>query len=184
MFRDEPSDRGQDALEIAQIQRPHRVARGDAELQDHEPRAGLEHPRRFFQPGVEIGQIAHPESDRGAVEDGSSEGKREGVGIAGRRAIGLAAAQQQHGLHEVGGEDPSPEIRPVAQLGGQVHRPRTEVEIGPFRRPFPAKPVHRKPPPAAVEVEAENMIEQVVPRRDGREYPPDVGPLLGPAGDR
>jgi hypothetical protein len=36
------------------------------------------------------------------------------------------------------------------------------------------------PPPPPVHVEAQNVIEQVVPRRDLREDPPDIRQLLRP----
>src|ERR1043166_2133251 len=184
MFRDETSDQWQQVPEVGEVRGAKRVPERDRELEHHQPGARLEHADRLAETGIEVGEVPDPEADHGPVEYRVTERQRHRVGVAGNAAHGLRPAPDQHSLDEVGGNHAAGESGPTPPLGGEVHRTGAEIEIGPLGSQFPAEPVHRQPPPAAITVEAQEMIEQVVARRDRLEHPPDVAPLLGPAGDR
>ena len=65
----------------------------------------------------------------------------------------------------------------------EIEGPGAEIEVDPPGCPFPAEPGIRLPTPPPVEVQADDLVEEVVAGRDGGEHPPDVGPLLRAALD-
>jgi len=93
----------------------------------------------------------------------------------GARRFFLAAPQHRH--REVGADHRAAEARRARQLGRQVHRAGTNVEIHAVRPRLPTKPRHRGPAPAAILIQAEEMIEEIVARCDGAEHAAHVGPL-------
>jgi hypothetical protein len=166
MFRDEPPDPRQDVTEVGQVKAAERLPPWRREFQYHEARPWLQHPRRLPEPRIEVHQIAHPEANRGPVEDAVFE--REVERIRRRRAHPrrLPLPTHQHGRDKVGGHHPAPERSAVAQFGGKVLGPGTEVEVGPGGGGLPVEAVHGRPAPALVGVEREDVVEQVVAGSD------------------
>ena len=90
-------------------------------------------------------------------------------------------AGPEHGLCEVGAHHDPGEPRLAGQLGRDVQRARAQIEIEAVRVALPAELPDRAPTPRAIDVHAEEMIEEIVPRRDLGEDPPHVPLLLRPS---
>src|SRR3989475_12433869 len=75
MFRHEPADGGQNSPEIEEGDCAQRREPGRGELENDEPRTGLEDAGHFAEAAVEIGEIAYAKSHQRAVE--SRRGKRQ-----------------------------------------------------------------------------------------------------------
>ena len=76
------------------------------------------------------------------------------------------------------------ESRAPRELGAHIHRPGAEVEVRPLRVALEVQRVDRRAAPAAVEIRAQEVVEQIVARRDLREDPAHVRPLRVAAGRR
>src|SRR5439155_3451901 len=70
-----------------------------------------------------------------------------------------------------------PEARLAGEGGREIQRASAEIEVQAVRSRFPPEPPHRGPAPATIQVEAQEMVEEVVARRDGGEHAPHVGAL-------
>src|ERR1041385_3488586 len=168
MFRHQPADGGQNTLEVQEVHGPERREARRGEFEYDESRAGLQHTGRFAQASVEIGEVADAEPDERAVEVCGAKRQRERVGGDGRGARRFAAAPRQHRNGEVGADDAAAKAVLTGELGGEVERAGTEIEVGAVGFCFPRKPRHRGPTPGPVHVETQQMIEEVVARRDRR----------------
>jgi hypothetical protein len=192
MFRDQTPNPGEHAQEVEEVEPPERLPPGGGELQDHQPPAGFEDPREFAEALVEAGQVPDTETHGRAIEARIREREPERI-RAGRddRApsrLGLAVLQHREG--EVAGEDLPPEPGPLRQFQREVQRPRAGVQETALGRPAIQEQIDGTASPAFVYVQAEEVVEQVVARRDraehaahrrgfllrGRQYSPLNGP--------
>src|SRR5438132_8494214 len=69
------------------------------------------------------------------------------------------------------------ETRLARQRFRELEGAGAEIEIDAVRSSLPAEPSHRGPAPAAIHVEAEEMVEEVVARRNSGEHAAHVRPL-------
>ncbi len=180
MFRDETPDQGQKASEIEEIEGPQRLARGRAELEDHQTGPRFEHPCGLAQAGIEIGQVADPEPDHGTIE--AVGGKRQGEGVSGNRSRPgrLILAEYQHGVNEVSGHDLTREPATAGERGCEIHGAAAQIQVPTPGCAFPAELAKRGPAPEAIDIEAEEMVEKVIPGSDRREHLADVRPFPAP----
>src|SRR2546427_34250 len=68
MFRHGAADGGEQAPEIEEVEGAQQRAARGGELEHHEAGPRLEHPRRFPETCVQVGEVAHTERAHGAVE--------------------------------------------------------------------------------------------------------------------
>src|SRR6185436_989810 len=175
MFRHEPSDGGQNFPEVKEVRRAQRREPGRGELENDESRAGFEHAGGFTQTAVQVGQIAYAKSHQRTVEPRRGKRQRQSIGGDGSGARSLVASPRQHGYDEIGPDHSAAKSIAARQLGGEVEGPGAQVEVGAVRLRFPAEPLHGGAPPRAVDVEAEQMIQEIVARCDRREHVSHVG---------
>src|SRR6266704_6504223 len=109
MFRHRAADGGQQATKVEEVEGAEQAPTRRGELEHHEPRPGLENPRRLREAGIQVGQVADAEGDHGAVELRSGERQGEGVGGDGPRGGGFAPAPHQHRYDEVRADHGPPE---------------------------------------------------------------------------
>ena len=184
MFGHQASDERKHVAEIGQIEPFHRLPPGSGELKHHEFSAGFEDPGALPESLVEIGQVTNPEADGSSVEGRGGEWKVERVGIERDDRCRFAAPALQHGEDEIRPDDAALEAPLAGQGGGQVQGSGAQIEITSVRRSLPAEQLHRLATPAAVYIEAQEMIEKIVSGGDRREHAPDVRPLRGASGTR
>src|SRR5260370_22370087 len=77
MFRHRAADGRQHATEIEEVEHPQGCEARRRELEYDEARARFQHPGSLANPGVEIGEVADPESDEGPVEGRVGERQRQ-----------------------------------------------------------------------------------------------------------
>src|SRR5213594_318294 len=177
MFRHRATDGREHPSEIPEVRGAQRREARRRELEHHEAGAGAEHPVRLAEPRVQVREVPHPERDHRAVEAAIDEGQHERVGGNGTGARRLALPPLEHRHHEVRADHAAREARLMRQRRREVQGARAEIEIDTVRSSLPAEPPHRGPAPAAVQVEAEEMIEKIVARRDSGEHTTHIGPL-------
>src|SRR6267143_5225201 len=175
MFRHEPADSGENSPEIEEVDRAQRREPGRGELEYDEPRTGFQHSGRFVEAAVEVGEIAYAKSHQRAVEPRRGKRQRQRVGGDRDGAGRFALALRQHRDHEVGADHTAAEAALSGELGGQVQRAGTEIEIGAVGVSFPTEARHGGAPPGPIHVEAEQVVQEVVARSDRGEHATDVG---------
>ena len=183
MFRHEPADPRQDPTKIEEIAaRLTGQNRGRGEFQNHQPGARAQHARRLPQAGVEVRQVADTEAHRGPVERRVGERQVQRVGRSrGCDPGGLAPSQLQHRKDEIGPDDPAGKPGCPASVAARSSVPAQRSRyMPPGARSQPRSPT-AWPPPAAIHVEAEHMVEEIVTGGNRGEHAPDVAPLLGAA---
>src|SRR5437870_174970 len=84
-----------------------------------------------------------------------------------RAARGLAAAAGEHRDDKVRPDDAPPKAGGAGERGGQVQCAGAEVEVDAVRARLPAEARDGRAAPGAVHVEAQQVVEEVVARRDG-----------------
>src|SRR6266513_1667008 len=184
MFRHRTADRGEDAPEIEQIQRPQRREARRREFEHDEAGPGPEHAVRLPEARVEIRQVSDPEGHHGTVEPGVGERERERIGADRTGACSLALPPRQHGDHEVRADDGPAESAGARERRREIERAGAEIEIGAVGSPLPREPSHRGAAPGTVHVEAQQMVQQVVARRDRGEHAAHVRPFGRSRGER
>src|SRR6266540_35642 len=179
MFGHRAADGGEHPTEIEEVQRAQRREAGGRELEHHETGARLQDAVRLAQPLIQIGEIADAEADGGPVEGRVRERQVQGVGGDGRGARGrsLAAAPREPRHDEVRPDDAPPEALGAGERGRQVQRAGTEVEVDAVGSGLPAEPRDGGAAPGAVHVQAQQVVQEVVTRRDGGEQAAHVAPL-------
>src|SRR5712664_596979 len=175
MFRDQPADGGENSPEVEQIQRAQRREAWRRELEDDETGTRLEDAIGFAQTAVQIREVANAESHHRTVEPRRGEGELQGVCGDGRSARRLVAAPRKHRDYEVSADHAATEAVPPGELRGEVERAGAEVEIDAVRFRLPAEPRHRGAAPRPIHVEAEQMVQEVVARRDRGKHATHVG---------
>src|SRR5437764_1136842 len=103
--------------------------------------------------------------------------EHERVGGDGAGARRLAFPPLEHWHHEVRADHAAREARLAHERLRELERAGAEIEIDAVWSSLPAEPSHRGAAPAAIHVEAEEMIEEVVARGNGGEHAAHVGPL-------
>ncbi len=184
MFRHRAADRGEDAPKIEQVERAQRREAWCGEFEHHEAGAGPEHAVRLPEAGVQIRQVSDPEGHHGTVEPGVDERERERVGADGTGAWRLALPPRQHGEHEVRAEHGPAEPGRAGERRREIERAGAEIEIGAVGSLLPREPSHCGAAPGAVHIEAQEMVQQVVARRDRGEHAAYVRPLGRSRGER
>src|SRR5256886_1257979 len=175
MFRDQPADGRENSPEVEQIQRAQRREAWRRELEDDETGTRPEDAIGFPQTAVQIREVANAESHHRTVEPRRGKGELQGVGGDGRGSRRLVAAPREHGDYEVSADHAAAEAVPAGQLRGEVERAGAEVEIDAVRFRLPAEPRHRGAAPEPIHVEAQQMVQEVVTRRDRGEHATHVG---------
>src|SRR5882672_8263819 len=175
MFRHEPADSGQNSPEVEEVDRAQRREPGRGELEDDEPRTGFQHPGRFAEAAVEVGEIAYAKSHQRAVEPRRGKRQRQRVGRDRSGAGGFVPAPRQHRDHEVGADHAAAKTGLPGELGGKVQGAGADIEIGAVGFSFPAEARHSGAPPGPIHVEAEQVVQEVVARSDRGEHATDVG---------
>src|SRR2546425_3579912 len=175
MFRHEPADGGENSPEIEQVDRAQRREPGRGELENDEPRTGLEDAGRFAEAPVEVGEIAYAKSHQRAVEPRRGKGQLQRVGGDRDGAKSFALALRQHRDHEVGADHTAAEAALPGELGGQVQRTGAQIQVSAVGFSFPAEARHGSAPPGPIHVEAEQVVQEVVARSDRGEHATDVG---------
>src|SRR5881394_130706 len=182
MFRDHSTDGWKNVAEVEQIESAEWREAGRRELENHEPRSTLQHPRRFFQAGVQVREVPDPEADERAVKGGVRERQRQRIGAHRHRPRRLAFAAGEHRQREIGAKHGAREAGAACQLHGEVEGAGAEIEIDARGAPFPVEPRDGAATPGAIDVEAEQMIEEIVTRRDFGEHAAHVGSRSGRGG--
>ena len=177
MFGHRAADGREHAPEIEEVQGAQRREPRRRELQHHESRPRPQYAVRLAQSLVQVGQVADAEADGGAVERRVGERQLQGVGRDGRGARRLAAAAGEHRDDEVRPDDAPPKAGGAGERGGQVQRAGAEVEVDAVRARLPAEPRDSGAAPGAVHVQAQQVVQEVVARRDGGEQAAHVAPL-------
>ncbi len=183
MFGHQTSNQWQYATEVGEVESLERLPLRRGKLEDDEPRAGAKNSNGFAKTRAEVGQVADTKTDGRSFEYTFGEWKIERVGIERNHRGRLGASLQQHRQDEVSPDHGPMEPRRGGKRRRQVEGSGAEIEITTIRYPFPAKQLHRLAPPAAIYVEAEEMIEKIVSGGDCRKNAPDVRPLGGATGD-
>ncbi len=177
------ADRGQHMVEVRVIERPHDRTPRPRELQDDESRPRRQDPIRLGQPRVEIGHIADAERDDGAAH--RRVGERELQRVRGDGRDGgprrLASPARSMGSAKSAPITVPAKPRLAGQLGRHVEGASAEIEIRTIGVPLPPELPDGNPAPRAIDVRAEQMVEQIVARRDLGENPAHVSALLRPA---
>jgi hypothetical protein len=83
-------------------------------------------------------------------------------------------------MREVGGHDPAFEPLSPLQLQGEVERPRTRIEVRAGRLGSPIESADGLLTPRSVDVQAQDMIQQIVPWSDLGEDALNLALPLGP----
>src|SRR5437773_2752827 len=169
MFGHRAADGREHAPEIEEVERAQRREPRRRELQHDESRPRPQYAVRLAQSLVQVGQVADAEADGGAVEQRVGERQLQSVGRDGRGARGLAAAAGEHRDDEVRSDDAPPKAGGAGQRSGQVQRAGAEVEVDAVGARLPAEARDGRAAPGAVHVEAQQVVEEVVARRDGGE---------------
>src|SRR5690348_7014146 len=177
MFRHRATDHRKQAPKVQQVERAQRCEARCRELEYHKAGAGTEYPIRFLEPSVQIREIPHSESDHGAVEPGVGKREREHVGADGTGACRLAPPQRQHREHEIRRDHGAAERALSDECRRELEGTGAQIEVGAVRSALPAESLHRGTAPGPVDVETEEMIQEVVARRDGGEHAAHVRPL-------
>ncbi len=107
-------------------------------------------------------------------------GNHGGDGASGE----LPRPMSQHRLGEIGAHHPTAKAWLTRQCKTHVERAGAQIHERAPRPPLPAERRDSLTTPTLVDVEAEQVVEQIVPRRDLREYAPDVCTLVAPTGRR
>src|SRR2546425_989976 len=110
-----------------------------------------------------------------ARESRGHEPQRQRVGGNRSGAGRFVLAQSQHRDHEVGTDHAAAKTGLPGELGGKVQCAGADIEIGAVGFSFPAEARHGGAPPGPIHVEAEQVVQEVVARRDRREHATDVG---------
>ena len=181
MFRHRAPDGREHAPEIEEVEGPERRGAWRGELEHHEARARLENAGRFPEAGIEVRKIADPECDHSAVEAGVAERQLERVGAHRARACGLSAAAHEHRHDEVRADHRTVKAGGTGQRRREIERSGAEIEITVRPASIPVEPRDRGAAPAAIHVEPQQMIEEVVARRDGVNMFPHIRPLRSAA---
>ena len=74
----------------------------------------------------------------------------------------------KHGKGEIGGYHTALKSGVPGESRGDVERARANIEIRRCRRALPAELRDRAAAPEPVDVEAQEMVEKIIARRDGR----------------
>src|SRR5262249_36963265 len=91
----------------------------------------------------------------------------------------FASARAKHRLREVRGDDAAREARPSRKHCGDVEGARAEIDIGTRGRTLPAERSDRTTPPGRLDFAGEEVIEEIVARRDLGEDALDVASFPG-----
>src|ERR1700752_1645855 len=166
MFRHQPADGGKNLAEVEVVHRAQRREPGRGEFEHDKARPRLENAGRFAQGPVQIGYIADAESHQRTVESRRGKRQRECIGGDGHGARSLVTSLRQHGDDEVGADHAAAKTIAARQLGGEIECPGAQIEVRAVRLCFPAEPLHGGPPPGPVDVQAQQMIQEVVARCD------------------
>lgn len=131
----------------------------------------------FAEPAVQVAQVPRPESDGGAGKGAGREGQALGVSAhrQDRPSSRLGQAASQHGKRKVGAHHLASEAPLPRQFQRQVEGAGAGVQEQAVGRSLPTQRAHRPAAPPAVDVEAEQVVEQVVPGRDLAEQRPNLG---------
>jgi len=80
----------------------------------------------------------------------------------------LSVSCLQHRLGKIGGHDESAKSLVVREHGAYVHRAGAEIQVPATRIPRNSELGDRLASPYSVDVETEQVIQEIVPRRDFR----------------
>jgi len=171
-------------MEVELVEDAENANAGRREFEDHESAAWSENPESFTQCLVETGHVPDTECDDGTSQLSGCNWKLDGV--SGHRsdsgALDLRGSRAEHRFGEVGADHQSSKPGQPRDLGGNVHRARAQIEIPSGLIAIHSQLGDRLFTPAPVDVEAEDVIQEVVTGSDLREDPLYVRALLGATG--
>lgn len=160
------ADGRQNVMRVEVIRTSHDRRPGSGELENYESRSGLENPVNFAQTCIQIGDIANPERDNRPRHRRGSNWEVQRICCNGIDAMvtNLRNARAKHWLGEVSSEYRS--TKPFASRYCCAYVECTGAKIQ-----IPAGGVSRYieladgfGSPRAIDVEAENMIQEIVAR--------------------
>ena len=171
--------RGRTLAEVPEVQRADAGDSRHAELENREASAGPQHTRHFRARHLRALHVANPEGDRhrvgAAVAQPAAASRRRGPAQC---AVSPAAARtfrRPSASIAPAKSTPTTRAAPVARsarLERDIGRSRADVDK--VSRPVSSQRVDRPLPPALVDPGAEQVIEQVVARRDRIEHAGDA----------
>ena len=185
-FGDQAADPGENLAEIKVVDFLKQAAIGVGEFEDHRFAAGLEHPAHLPESGGAVDDVADAEGDGDAVElavgmgHGLAGGGDQGDTVAIRGTGDLLLADLQHPRRQVGADDGQRggglggDLQgDIAGAGGDVENPAVFGQI---------QLLDGEGPPAAVDAEGKQTVEQIVTGGDGVEHLADAAPFFGKIG--
>jgi len=159
-------------MKVDVIERAHDGLPGRGELQNHEASARGEHAMNLAQRGIEIAHVPHPERDDGSRRALRRQWQFQRVGDDWCHVrLHLVTPFAQHWFGEIGADNPTAKTGLVGERRGHVQRASAQIKISCLRGVLPIQFGNGAASPRAIDVEAEEMVEQIVPRRDRGEDP-------------
>ena len=157
-------------------------ARGTAprrrgELEDHEPRARPEHAAASRSPASRSARLRTPKPTIAPSKEPSANGSASASAATGGRPAPPCRAPAAASARRNPPRRRAREAGRDGQRGGEVERSGAQIEVPAVGPALPAERVNGRRAPAPVDVEAEQVVEQIVARRDGGEHPPHVAAL-------
>ena len=179
MFRHHPANARQDLPQIGEIDRAKRLPVRRREFQHHEPGTRLEYPRRSRSPASRSIRLRTPKPTLAPSKTPSANGNRKASAATRSDARRLPRPTTQHRRH--GNRRPrrdreSQRDCPARRQGQACQR----KDPGNCPRRTPPHLVDRHPAPAPIGVERQQVIEQVVARRDVGEDAPHTSRFAAP----
>ena len=184
MSTDQATDQWQHVMEIELVEHAENANARRREFEDHETAARNKDPESFPQRIVETGDVPDPECDDGSSQLSGRNGKLDSIRSdrTDPGAPDLRGSRPEHRLSEVGADNQSSKSGKARDLSGDVHRARAQIEIPSGLIAIHSQLGDRLFTPAPVDVEAEDVIQEVVAGSDLREDPLYVRALLGATG--
>jgi hypothetical protein len=159
-----------------------------AELEDHEAAPRGEHAEDLRQAGPQVGQVAHAEADRDGIERAIREGEPESVPFDRHAPVGQALPVEllpgdgEHGPGEIAADDEGGGFRLRGESHAQI--PGAPAQVQDAQPGVDTRLAGRLAAPAGVEVEAQNVIQEVVPAGNAGEHRFDFRGLAAVQRDR
>jgi hypothetical protein len=148
------------------------------ELQDCHFAAGPGHSYHFRQAAIRICHITQTKGDSGDLKFPIGERKLLSVGfqkadaLVGPAPTRFLSGSNQHGMAKVRTDDGHAPARGSIVSQGQV--PGAGAQIQNRRHTLRRHQPSRPPAPIAIHIQAQQMIEQIIPRRNVAEHSPDA----------
>lgn len=178
---DPSPDTRENLAEVRFVEETERLPVGGGELEDDQWGRRPEQAGKFAQSVVDGGEVAHAEGDHGAIDRLIAEGLAKGVAAGGhdRQSGGFGQAMNEHGKGEIGGDDAAAEAVPGGQFHCEIQSAGASIEEQAIRYGGRHQGIDGEASPALIDVEAEQVVEEVVPWCDGAEHSLHRGGLVG-----